>query len=277
MNGGEATVRPAADVAGAGYEPEARRHEIPVPRGRQFPDAFVPPDRAIVSDGDRYRLAADREIIAALAATGFEGPLYDRFADELARYGVAVLCGWMYSGYVFVLSAGRGLHVGPSHDEIDELHAEPEVRQEIATMVVAVALRRFRDRALVGGGWQAEGGASLTTYFLGACLAVFPNEFRRYRAQRQRWRKQDGADPAIAAAPRNAGPSVADVIAGTLRVKADLARMDARTRAIVALRMDGYHQQEIAEMLGERSARAVEGVLYRWRRNEVRRTRGGGE
>jgi hypothetical protein len=240
MSSGEAAaVQAAADVADAGYGPEASSHEGPVLRGGQVPGEVVPPDPATATDGHRDRLAADREIVAVLAACGFEGPQYDRFADELARYGVAVLCGWMRSGYVFVLSAGRGVPVGPSPDELDELHREPDLRQEIASMVVAVALRRFRQRALAGGGWQAEGGASLTTYFMGACLAVFPNEFRRYRAQRQRWRKQDAADPAATAAPRNAEPSEADVIAGTIRVRADLARVDARTRAIVALRMDG--------------------------------------
>lgn len=273
MSGGEAAVQAVADVAGAGNGPAAPCHEGPAPGGTQVPGEAAPSDSAAAADGRRDRLVADRELVAVLAACDFGGPRYDRFVNELARYGMAVLCGWMHSGYVFALSAGRGLPVSPSQDELDQLHRDPEVRQEIATMVVAVALRRFRERALVGGGWQADGGASLTTYFMGACLAVFPNEFRRYRAQRQRWRRQNAADPAIAAAARNAEPSMADVVAGTFQVKANLAGVDARTRAIVTLRMYGYHQQEIAEMLGERSARAVEGVLYRWRRSEVRRIR----
>ncbi len=52
--------------------------------------------------------------------------------------------------------------------------------------------------------------------------------------------------------------------------------MGPRTRAIVALRMDGY-LKEIAEMLGETSTRAVEGVLYRWRVRQARRDCAGGD
>jgi DNA-directed RNA polymerase specialized sigma24 family protein len=62
-----------------------------------------------------------------------------------------------------------------------------------------------------------------------------------------------------------------------MRVREDLGRMDPRTRAIVALRMDGYRQEEIAEMLGETSVRAVEGVLYRWRVRQVRLGGTGGD
>ena len=112
-------------------------------------------------------------------------------------------------------------------------------------------MRAFREHALVGGGWRADGGASLTTYFLGACLTVFPNEFRKYRSQRQRWQAQDDSGHKAAGWRADATGDPADLIAGTMRVREDLARMDPRTRAIVALRMDGYRQEEIAEMLGE--------------------------
>ena len=38
------------------------------------------------------RLAADQQLVAALAEQGFAGQRYERFRDELARYGMAVLC-----------------------------------------------------------------------------------------------------------------------------------------------------------------------------------------
>jgi hypothetical protein len=41
--------------------------------------------------------------------------------------------------------------------------------------------------------------------------------------------------------------------------------------------MDGYRQEEITEMLGETSVRAVEGVLYRWRRKQSRLGNEGGD
>jgi hypothetical protein len=180
----------------------------------------------------------------------------------------------MYSGYVFQLTAGRGFVLRSAAAELDELHQDADLRLELAVMVVAVALPAFREHALVGGGWREDGGASLTTYFLGACLTAFPNEFRKYRSEKQRWQAQDATGQKVTASRAAASGDPADLIAATIRVREDLARMDPRTRAIVALRMDGYHHEEIAEMLGETSARAVEGVLYRWR---IKQDRLGGE
>jgi hypothetical protein len=228
-------------------------------------------------DGEPDRRGADRELVEVLRACGFAGVRYDLFAEELARYGVSVLCGWMYSGYVFALAARQGFSLHPAGHELDELHRDPVLRQDLAVMVVAVALRRFRDNALIGGGWRADGGASLTTYFLGTCLLVFPNEFRRHRAQSQRWQAQDAVDQATGGSEAAADGDPAELVTGTISIRAELARADPRTRAIVALRMDGYHQEEIAEMLSEKSARAVEGVLYRWRGREIKRRREAGE
>lgn len=245
--------------------------------GLAEPGEAVAPGAWRVSGAEADRRSADKQLIEHLATGGFAGPSYDRFASELAKYAVAVLCGWMHSGYVFRLMARRGFPLGPSERELDELHRDADVRQELAVIVVAVALRRFRERALAGGGWKPDRGASLTTYFVGTCLTVFPGEFRRYRAESRRWRAQDAADARDSAWQFDAATDPADVVLGEMRVRDDLARMDGRTRGIVALRMDGYRQEEIAEMLGEHSVRAVEGVLYRWRARESRLTDRGGE
>jgi DNA-directed RNA polymerase specialized sigma24 family protein len=219
------------------------------------------------------RRAADKELLTELAQGHFAGPRYQRFQDELAKYGMSVLRGWMYTGYIFQLTAGRGFVLNPTDRELEELHRDSDAREELALMTVAVALPRFRERALIGGGWQYEGGASVATYFMGSCLYVFPNEFRKRRVQQVKWQWQDRGDPGITA-PRTddlADPSV--VALGDMYVGDVLGRADARTAAIVALTIDGYTQEEIAEMLGETSIRAIEGVLYRWRTREQRRMR----
>lgn len=222
------------------------------------------------------RRAADQELRDELASSGFGGRHYEKFEDQLARYGMSVLRGWMYSGYVFQLAAGRGFALHPGDRELEELHRDSDIREELATMTVAVALPRFREYALVRGGWRYEGGASLPTYFMGCCLYVFPNEFRKRRVQVKRWQLQDRGDPAVTVprADHIADPGVLAV--GNMRVCDDLGRADPRTRAIVALTLDGYAQEEIAEMLGEQSVRAVEGVLYRWRIKEQGRLGKGG-
>lgn len=223
------------------------------------------------------RRVADRELRDELASCDFTGQRYQRFENELARYGMSVLRGWMYSGFVFQLATGRGFALHPSDRELDELHRDPDVREDLATMTVAVALPRFREHALIRAGWRVEGGASLTTYFMGCCLYVFPNEFRRRRVQMKRWQLQDRDAPAVTA-PREAHVTDPAVLAvGNQRVRDDLRRADRRTRAIVALTIDGYSQAEIAEMLGECSTRAIEGVLHRWRIKEQNRLGEGGD
>ncbi|MBT2230047.1 hypothetical protein [Nonomuraea sp. NEAU-A123] len=129
----------------------------------------------------------------------------------------------------------------------------------------AVALQHFHERALLGGAWRHEGGASLTTYFMGACLRVFPNEYRKYRASCKRW-TQAHLYEARTVEPDDrplVGPEA--IVVGNARVWEDLRRTDERTRAIIALMIDGYTQDKIAELLQEPSVRAVEGVIYRWR------------
>jgi DNA-directed RNA polymerase specialized sigma24 family protein len=222
------------------------------------------------------RRMADKQLRDELAAHDFSGPQYRRFQEELARYGTSVLRAWMYSGYVFKLVTARGFAIHPTDAELEELHRDSEVRDELANMTVAVALPRFREHALIGAGWQYEGGAGLPTYFMGSCLYVFPNEFRRRRVQQERWRRQDGRDPATTRQEADHVVSDPAVIAtGNIQVLDHLRGTDPRTRAIVALTIDGYSQEEIVELLGERSVRAVEGVLYRWRTQYKDRTQGG--
>jgi hypothetical protein len=92
----------------------------------------------------------------------------------------------------------------------------------------------------VDGGWRSDSGASLPTYFMGATLYVFPNQFREYRAYQH-------------------------------------PGLDERTAAVVALNLAGYHQEEIAELLSLPSPRTVEGILYRWRTKARQRTGTGGD
>ena len=221
------------------------------------------------------RRIADQQLRDELAAHDFSGPRYRRFQEELARYGTSVLRGWMYSGYIFKLIAGRGFTVHPTSAELEELHGDSQVREDLANMTVALALPRFRERALIGGGWRYEGGAGLPTYFMGSCLYVFPNEFRKRRVQQEKWRRQNGRDPAITMQEANHVSDPAVIATGNIQVRDHLNGIDERSRAIVALKLDGYSQEEIVELLAERSVRAVEGVVYRWRTQYKDHMKGG--
>jgi hypothetical protein len=214
------------------------------------------------------RRAADQQLRDELARHDFSGRRYRRFEEELARYGTAVLRAWMHSGYIFRLVASRGFPLYPSAAELDVLCHDHEARDDLANMTVAVALPRFRKHALIGGGWTYEGGASLPTYFMGACLYVFPNEFRRCRAQDEKRKRQDRLDPAMTVPESDPVHDPAVQAVGNIHVLERIAAAGRRARPIVALTIDGYSQEEIAELTGTQSARAVEGVLYRWRARE---------
>lgn len=224
------------------------------------------------------RRLADERLLARLRELEFSGSLYEAFEAELVRYATAVLCAWMHSGLIFARTGAKGYGLAPSETELTELHDDAGLRAELANITIAVTLKRFRDHALAGGGWQASGGAAITTYFMGATLYQFPNEYRRHRAYAQRY------DQAAAAAGRRPGDDAevyADperIVLARRRVLEELGELtDERTKAVVALTLDGKSQDEIAELLETvDSARAVEGVMYRWRakqREKIRRER----
>ncbi|WP_406120486.1 hypothetical protein OIE52_50580 [Streptomyces canus] len=220
------------------------------------------------------RRLRDRQLVQALAQHGFRGLEYDHFVEELVRYGVSVLRAWMHSGCIFGFVADRGFGLSPHELELEELASDSDLREDLAMMTVARALPPFRQRALVEGRWTYEGGASITTYFMGACLYVFPNEFRRHRASSERQRRLLLRQQAIYEDPVDPF-STADEVVSRQYVLAKLrAIKDERTQAAVALTLDGYTQEEIKELLDATSTRAIEGSLYRWRIKEQRR---GGE
>jgi hypothetical protein len=96
---------------------------------------------------DRVRWAAellerwvgDAALFEELARTRFEGPGYDRFAAELAAYGLAVTRAWIATGKMNAMCLSWGFPIGPrpvvlGQDDIESL----------ANETVIWALRKFR-------------------------------------------------------------------------------------------------------------------------------------
>ncbi|NLU67478.1 hypothetical protein [Streptomyces sp. HNM0574] len=214
----------------------------------------------------RDRLAEDRELVRVLAADGFAGRRYERFEHVLTEYGIPTLCAWMRTGFVFRKLNGRGWNLHPADDELAELQRDSALREELANMTVALTLPDFRESALLGGEWHPDGGASLKTYFLEKCLNVFPREFRKYRTRRRKLSREELWGQVPDAPPGSGSADPAAIVAGREKALHHLDReVSPRTRAMVALRAWGYSHEEIKEILMEDSARAVEGVLKRWR------------
>ena len=213
------------------------------------------------------RRRTDRALLAELAAHGFTGPRYQRFQEDLAAYGLAVMRAWLYTGHIFTLVAGRSYKLNPTDTELERLHVDPDAREELANVTVARALVRFKKTAIEGGGWKFEKGAGLTTYFMGCCVYMFPNQFR---AQRRYDRRSNDArrEATLSVEPlREPAIDPVDEVTRSMTIAAAMDGASDRTRKVLQLMLDNFSNREIAELLDLESDRAVEGIFYRWRKN----------
>jgi hypothetical protein len=214
------------------------------------------------------RRGADLEKLNSLAVAGFTGPEYEIFAAELAAYGYPVLLAWIRRGVIYTYCMERGRPVKPTDADKEILAESFDDRLDLALETAARALDFFREHVLLVGRWSYEGGATLTTYFVGACLFAFPNVFRRWQGEQRRWRGALAAEARICERDRaitgQPGTDPADVAVGRSVVLEALAQMPPETQAAAALIIDDMSFAEAASLLGT-TDRSIEGRLYRYR------------
>lgn len=214
--------------------------------------------RRTSSPQDRRR--ADVEVYLRLERAGFSGPAFDKYATELVRYSVAVVRKWLRTGEMFRQSAERRRPLGSvPHDW------SAADREELALETVTQAVRLFRAQALAGRGWSPDGGASLATYFMGTCVSAFPNVYRAFQRERDRWRGVE----LVEQPPETPVHTIADDPLSTVlarqALRDALASLDTDTARVLVLVAMGYTQRQIAVRL-RRTPRAIEGILYRHRK-----------
>jgi DNA-directed RNA polymerase specialized sigma24 family protein len=209
-------------------------------------------------DNDQQRRDADSALYRRIVDAGFAGWEYERLRDDLVAYGIAVCEAWLLTGVMFRQCAERGRPVGSRPTDWS-----PEDRHELALETVANALKSFL-HALEKGDWDPDAGASLRTYFIGRCVLVFPNVFRTWERERDRWDTTVLDDDVLAATPES-GPSPEDQVVGREELREGLSALDTRTAIVVTLREYGYPQSEISGILGVTEG-AVEALLHRHRR-----------
>jgi hypothetical protein len=229
-------------------------------------------DRARRAAESLARRQMDQEKLNSLVLAGLTGPEYEIFAGELAAYGYPVILAWVRRGMIWKHCADRGRPLRPTDADRETLANEFEERLELALETVAEALKFFRERVLLTGRWSYEGGATLTTFFTGACLLTFPNVFRRWQAAEQRWSKALAAETFTCPEGRTladlAGADPADIVTGRAAVLSELASMPAGTRDAAALVIDGMSFAEAGDCL-RTTERAIEGRLYRYRQRRA--------
>ena len=126
--------------------------------------------------------------------------------------------------------------------------------------------QHFFEKALKGGQWRPERGASLKTFFIGACARQFPNVYRSWLSEILRWEQvnrpgQEIEEELIADPAGEDGftlAELADLMARTIS--------DPLTRSAAYLIAWGFTHEEAAGMIGL-SPRAVEGRLHRLRKS----------
>ncbi len=177
---------------------------------------------------------------------------------------------WLRTGAIFAECRRKHRPIGtaPSTWTDDDKH-------DLATDAVVQAILNFREIALVGGDWTPDGGASLKTYFIGACVLAFPTVYRRWKAGHQNDQRSRSAGASHdldllgrpmwqeACEPGETSAQRAEIADGLKRLP------DERTRVVVAASALGYTQEEIAELLSvdtDTTANNVKQILHRHRR-----------
>jgi len=221
------------------------------------------------------RHEGDRLLIEMLARCGFTGPRQIRFEAELAAYGYPVMMALTRTGEIIkrVAEMGRPLSV---RDTV--LRWSRDDRSELSLETVARALVFFRTKVLMLGKWDPARGATIKTYFIGACLSQFPNVFQHWDRERLRWRNKhmvildDPDDPAgLAEMSSTEDPAQAVLMSQQLdQIMAELADRDPTLYRVARLRLEEYSDVDAAKQVGL-SARAVEGRWYRFNKHLRRR------
>jgi DNA-directed RNA polymerase specialized sigma24 family protein len=215
------------------------------------------------------RLVQDYEWVNDLALAGFEGKQWDFFVDQLARYGIGVIGGWMRRGLIWDRCQAKGMGgLTPlgrpfTQDEIDELTYE----------TVAKALWHFKHDVLMRHKWDYHRGASLRTYFIGQALIRFANIYRRWCGNEARAGRLDlSEDPYLNTIDPRTASVEADALDHVTATAALGTAKDPRVRKAMILSAADLSQAEIAIEL-EVTEKTVERMLYNERQRQRQRRR----
>jgi DNA-directed RNA polymerase specialized sigma24 family protein len=243
----------------------AQRGNGPPPREREDPASPAPDDALAEAEAELAprgpggsaigtpqaeqetpsRHQGDQELLRALRAAGFEGIVWEYFANELAAYAIPVLMSWTRTGKIVKLCAAWGMRIAPprnwSHQD----------RSDVAYEATARAIKKFRG-TLRQEKWDPGRGASIKTYFMGAVIKEFPNSYHRWRNACVRPQDRPGPQaledtPAVAAIqpPRVRGDP-AELATDTVFVGELLAAMPPELRAASLMLHGGSSVAEAA-------------------------------
>lgn len=196
------------------------------------------------------RLAADVELLEALMWAEYQGPTWLSFQRALAEYGFQVLLSWCRSGRIFAECARKGFGgLRRAHRAI-----QTDDACELASETVAEGIAYFRDKVLIPRHWDPRRGASLRTFFVGACILCFAKVYRGWCRETRRFPTPDS--PSIVVAELH--PLILSEVRDALAAVPD---SDAELLSHVAV---GRSHQEVAVLM-QLTPKAVERRVQRAR------------
>lgn len=192
------------------------------------------------------RRRADAVLCSYFRQQKYQGPDWDYFVHELLSYGLT-RTRLLLASRAFVRDR-RYPMLGCSLDDLEEL----------ASDIVLAGFTLFVRKGLVGGEWSPAGGASLATYFDGACRLVFRDQYQKWARRRfdSRVELHDRMDSMLLAP--GGGEDGIDLLDQLTAV------LDEDEVRIFLLISEGYSQSEIGTWFGV-SEKAVGGRVYRAR------------
>jgi hypothetical protein len=121
----------------------------------------------------------DEALVEGLAKTHFTGPVYEKFADRLVRAGYKACLRWILQSAMHDKCRERRRPIGVFPGGVDAKNCD-----HLAQETAEEGEKLFRDVALRGNLWISIGGASLLTYYFGACIHAYPSVYRRWFGER---------------------------------------------------------------------------------------------
>jgi len=183
----------------------------------------------------------------------------------LVRYALQVITAWIATGEIFARCREKKIRGAYLNPRLADRAAEEA--EDIASEVVADAVLRFRED-LKDHRWDPERGATLKTYFIGQCLIRFVGVIRAWRQNVVRQAASGLVTDERTADPAPGPAATALERDAVRRLLGDVS--DPALRSILFLISRSFTHEEIAEVLGLNSAKAVEARLYRYRQRAKR-------
>lgn len=204
------------------------------------------------------RRRGDQLLVEAILKEGLGGKRHYQLEDALIRYAVPVLKHLMQTGEIVPKCAELERPIGDA-DGLRELSAHD--RDELVRDVIAEAMLGFAKAVFEERRWSPDGGASLKTYFVNACLRQFSTLYRKWWSNYRRIRPE-GLEIDLSA---RASADPASVVSATDEVVRLLRKTDDRQTQEVLLRRGlGDSAQNAASKAGL-SSKAAEGRVARLR------------